>query len=119
MEDYVVGSEMKIGDILGAADVGPLLKAMVAMGAGFASVTDEKGIFLFSDGDGDLYDTMQLSTSIIKDMTILSYEGSDWQLCPLNYEGGPIGFLIATIPDSVSKESLTRLMEIVSASLNI
>ena len=117
-KEYVVGSELKLQNILNASDVDPLLKAMVPMGIMFVSVTNEKGKCMWSEGDR-VFHISGLPSPLTQDIPITKSKGEGWQLSPLCYECEPIGYLFAGITNSVSKEYLSGLMNIVSTSINI
>lgn len=117
MKDYIVGSELRLNEILESSEVMPMLKAMVTAGVRFASVTDNKGQLLWSEGDS-LRDGKLLLT-LAQDIARARYEGNDWKLSPLYHEGEPVGFLFAVMPDSAGSEPLSKLIEMASATFNL
>lgn len=117
MKDFIVGSEIKLKNILEDSDVIPLLKGMITTGIQFASVTDEKGLFLWTEGG--VKDVKGIPSSIMQDIAKTKYEGKDWRSVPLHNEGEPIGFLFVSVSDSINEVFLGRLMEITSVSLKI
>lgn len=119
-EEYVVGYEMKLDEVLDASDVIPLLKAMVKAGVGFAAVTDGNGKFLWFEGDSKSYGS-GLTAGILRDMTSTKYKGKGWRLSPLYHEGEPVGFIFASssMQDSTDKEPDSAFLEVVSAGINL
>lgn len=85
---FIVGSEFRLGDMLHAADVMPLLKAIITAGADAAAITDEKWNMLWSEGD----------ISGLKPGSDDSAQDS--MIKPIHHEGEPIGFLYVSLPDS-------------------
>lgn len=114
--NFVVGSEIRLKDILHAADVLPLLKTIITAGPTAAAVTDEKGNVLWSEGD----------TSNIKFGPAASPQNSIAK--PVYHEGETIGFLSVLFPDpprlpkdwtDADLEFKKLLMDISAVSLNI
>ncbi|MGR3178928.1 MAG: sensor histidine kinase [Candidatus Anammoxibacter sp.] len=118
MEEYIVGYEMKLNDVLDSSDVIPLLKTIIKTGIEFAAVIDENCRFLWFEGDITSYGS-GLPSGILQDIAESKYEGRGWELSPLYHEGEPVGSVFVSIPDSIDKEVVSRLMELVSASINL
>lgn len=125
--DFVIGSEMRIETILSAADVIPVLKPLARAGISFATVTDEKGRFLWTEGAAFNVGELQAcvarmvpagkpgGTEIMNDT---AYSGAFSRVSPLYYEGEPIGFLFALSTVPRDRDLLPVLLDLVSASLN-
>jgi signal transduction histidine kinase len=112
---FIVGSELRLGDILHVADVMPLLKAIITAGADAAAITDEKWSVLWAEG----------AISGLKPGS--NESAQDSMIKPIYHEGEPIGFLCVSIHDSspLIKEGTDRgpefekiLMDISMASLD-
>ncbi len=125
--DFFVGAEMRLDTILSAPDVLPLLKAIIRAGAGFVSITDEKGRFLWTEGAASDPAELQsrtiraLEQGIPKEPGTLKRtddERDAYGLSPFYHEGEPIGFLFVSMPDSLNGDLRSGLTEIPVASLN-
>lgn len=117
-EEYLVGYEMKLNEMLKGSDVTPLLKTVVKEEVKFASVTDEKGKYLWSEGDKSSYGSA-LSEAILNDIEKEKYEGDDWSASPLYHEGEPIGFIFVSTQGSANNTITSRLIEIITTSINL
>lgn len=101
--DFVVGSEIRLRDILNAADVTTLLNAIVKAGAEAAVITDEKRNILWSAGDKE-----KIALYVHNPMQRVLY-----------HEGEPIGIFCVSIPDSMGEAVASGLMEIAFAGLEM
>ncbi|MCL5236868.1 MAG: ATP-binding protein [Nitrospirae bacterium] len=126
--DFFIGSELRLEAILSAPDTAPLLKAVVKAGAEFASVADEKGRFLWTEGvvhnpeELQSHTVKRLEKGILKKPEPLKNSCCDKATCllaPLLHEGEPIGFLLVYILDMPHESFLSGLVEIALMSLNI
>lgn len=125
--DFSLGADMGLKDILSAPDVLPLLKTMVGAGADLAAVTDNKGKFLWSEGN--IPDAKELPLQAMKAIaeedskkTILegaSQEGIIWRLAAIRYEAETIGFFFVSSSGTLNGQMLSSLMETAFTGLNI
>ncbi|MGR3319848.1 MAG: sensor histidine kinase [Candidatus Anammoxibacter sp.] len=118
MEEYIVGYEMKLNDILDSPDVIPLLKAITKTGIEFAAVIDENCRFLWSEGDITSYGS-GLPSGILQDIAESKHEGKGWKLAPLYHEGEPVGYVFVSMSDSIDKEVVSGFVELASTSINL
>ncbi|HEX8949798.1 MAG TPA: ATP-binding protein [Dissulfurispiraceae bacterium] len=129
--DFFVGSEMRLGDMLSAAEARPLLQAVVKAGAEFAAITDEKGKCLWFEGPVQRLEEFQakLIEALAKGganktgFPGIAVDGNAFQrLAPVFHEGEPVGFLFvyATRPSlNPHGDTLSAPMEIARTSLGI
>ncbi|MDI6729146.1 MAG: ATP-binding protein [Thermodesulfovibrionales bacterium] len=125
--DFSLGAEMGLKDILSAPDVIPLLKVIAGAGADLAAVTDNKGKFLWSEGN--IPDAKELPLQAMKAIaevdskkTILegaSQEGIIWRLAAIRYEAETIGFFFVSSSGTLNGQMLSSLMETAFTGLNI
>jgi len=98
--DFVVGSELKLNDILSDSDVIPLLKTIVKAGAETTIIMNEKKEILWAEG---------IMSEQIRDLKIAPRNS---KLETLYHEGEPIGYLLITIPDSADEKYLAALVKV-------
>ena len=125
--DFSLGAEMGLKDILSAPDVIPLLKVIAGAGADLAAVTDNKGKFLWSEGN--IPDAKELPLQAMKAIAegdskkiILegaSQEGIIWRLAAIRYEAETIGFFFVSSSGTLNGQMLSSLMETAFTGLNI
>ena len=121
--DFSLGAEMRLKDILSALDVLPLLKAMVGAGADLAAVTDDKGKFLWSEGN--IPDNRELPSTVMEAITKggrkkpETLSGVNWRLSAIYHEAEPIGFFFVSAPGALNEQFLSNLMDTAFTGLNI
>ena len=115
--DFVVGSEIHAHDIFVAADVIPLLKALVEIGAKRVALADEKGRVLWTEGEEPAIDA--LPAAVLRDLNAETYQGADWRSAPLYHEGAPIGFVYIAIPDSMDPALDEALLSLARTTFDV
>ncbi len=115
--DDLVGSEIPLDRLLDASDLRPLLKTMARAGASLAGISDEKGLFFWTEGSRSGIKT--IPAAVFRGLSKGVYEGLGWRAAPLYHEGEPIGFLFLSGCPSGDGMISHVLMEIASTAIRI
>lgn len=114
--DFVVGSEIAAEQIFSAADVSPLLKALIEIGADRASLADGQGRVLLAEGEEC---DVELPEAVRTDLRRGTHQGPGWRCAPLHHEGEPIAFIYIGVADSTKPDMQEALIRLASTTLHI
>ncbi len=116
-DNYSVGRELHLKDLLKSGDVAPILKALTAAGAELASILDAKGEILWEEVA--LQDIQSVIPAIIGDIKDGKISGPCWKMSALSFEGEPVGNLFLYSSDPSKECALPILLRTVTTCLEI
>ncbi|TSA47887.1 MAG: histidine kinase [Deltaproteobacteria bacterium] len=105
--DFVVGTELSIGDLLMREETMPVLLAIVRGGAFGAGIVDSTGTVLCAAGDA----------ASLGPPACAAGQGMLVHTRPILHEGEPVGMLVVTAPQSYDPAFLAAVTDIAYAAL--